>query len=246
MTAMSTTRNATTSATGPRLRFGGRAAGRDRRDRGARPSRRSGRRSPPRPRRSRDRPPGPGRGVKRIRSVRSWSAVWYRPAGSLARQVSTIVSSAGGRSGRRCDGGDHRLADVEVRDRHRAVAGERHDAGEHLVEHDAERVDVGAGVDREALRLLGREVGGGPHDRAGAGEAVAGAVGPGDAEVGDLHLRRSASISTLPGLMSRCTTPARCAAPSALAMSAAIFAAATGSIGPRRSRRGGCGPPRTP
>ena len=38
--------------------------------------------------------------------------------------------------------------------------------------------------------------------------------------------------STLPGLMSRCTTPARWAAARALAMSAAIPAAATGSIGP--------------
>ena len=53
------------------------------------------------------------------------------------------------------------LAHVLVRDRHRAVGGERRDAGEHLVEHDAERVHVGAAVEREALRLLGREVGGG-------------------------------------------------------------------------------------
>ena len=48
-----------------------------------------------------------------------------------------------------------RLAHVLVRDRHRAVGGERRDAGEHLVEHDAERVHVGAAVEREALRLLG-------------------------------------------------------------------------------------------
>ena len=66
-----------------------------------------------------------------------------------------------------------RLAHVLVRDRHRAVAGERRDAGEHLVEHDAERVHVGAAVEREALRLLGREVGGGADHRAGLGEAVA-------------------------------------------------------------------------
>ena len=53
-----------------------------------------------------------------------------------------------------------------------AVGGERRDAGDHLVEHDAERVHVAAAVDREALRLLGREVGGGAHHRAGLGEAV--------------------------------------------------------------------------
>ena len=62
------------------------------------------------------------------------------------------------------------------------------------------------GVDGEALRLLGREVGGRAHHRAGAGEPVAGAVGPGDAEVGDLHLAAGV-MSTLPGFMSRCTTP---------------------------------------
>ena len=63
-------------------------------------------------------------------------------------------------------------------------------AGRHLVEDDAERVHVRAAVDRRALRLLGREVRGGAHDRAGAGEAVVRAAGAGDAEVGDLHLAR--------------------------------------------------------
>ena len=67
---------------------------------------------------------------------------------------------------------------------------ERRAAGEHLVEHDAEGVEVAAGVDRQALGLLGREVGGRAHDRAGLGEVLlgAGVDGPGDAEVGDLHL----------------------------------------------------------
>ena len=62
-------------------------------------------------------------------------------------------------------------------------------AGDHLVEHDPERVDVAAGVDGLALGLLGREVGGRAHDRAGLGEALARlADGPGDAEVGHLDL----------------------------------------------------------
>jgi hypothetical protein len=43
---------------------------------------------------------------------------------------------------------------------------------------------------------------------------------------------RSAVMSTLPGLMSRCTTPLRCAKASAAAMSAPIWAAWRGFSGP--------------
>ena len=95
-----------------------------------------------------------------------------------------------GRDGRHDAAGRRdRLLHVFVGDRHRRVAGERRPPGDHLVEHDPERVEVGAGIDVLALRLLGREVGGGPHDRAGLGE-VAGPAGhgPGDTEVGHLHL----------------------------------------------------------
>jgi hypothetical protein len=42
-----------------------------------------------------------------------------------------------------------------VRDRDRIVGRERRDAGDHLVEHDAERVEIAAGVEREPLRLPG-------------------------------------------------------------------------------------------
>ena len=47
-----------------------------------------------------------------------------------------------------------------------------------------------AGVDGVAPGLLGREVGGGAHHRADLGEVVVGGGGdgPGDAEVGHLHL----------------------------------------------------------
>ena len=90
------------------------------------------------------------------------------------------------------------LAHVLVRDRHRAVGGERRDPGEHLVEHDAEGVHVGATVEREALGLFRREVGGGAEHCARLGERVA-ALGAGDAEVGDLHpaLRRDEHVSGL-------------------------------------------------
>ena len=69
----------------------------------------------------------------------------------------------------------------------RRVAGERHLAGQHLVEHDAGRVEVGGGRHRRAARLLGREVLRGAHDRAGLGH-LRGAV-PRDPEVGHLQPR---------------------------------------------------------
>ena len=80
------------------------------------------------------------------------------------------------------------LLHVLVGDGYGVVAGERRLARDHLVEHDAEGVDVAPAVDRRALGLLGREVGGRPHDRAGLGQVLLGVGGPGDAEVGDLHV----------------------------------------------------------
>ena len=76
-----------------------------------------------------------------------------------------------------------RLADLLERDRDGAVAVERHAPGEHLVEHDADRVEVGLLADRVALRLLGREVLRGAHDRPGLRHVRR--AGAGDAEVGD-------------------------------------------------------------
>ena len=68
---------------------------------------------------------------------------------------------------------------------HVVAAAERRSAGEHLEQEEAERVDVGAGVDRLRLHLLGREVPRGADDRAGSRQ-VAPALGLRDAEVGDL------------------------------------------------------------
>ena len=70
------------------------------------------------------------------------------------------------------------------------VAAEGRPAHQQLVEHAAEGVDVRARVDGVAPGLLGAEVGGGAHHGADLGEVLVGVGGdgPGDAEVGDLHL----------------------------------------------------------
>jgi hypothetical protein len=70
-----------------------------------------------------------------------------------------------------------------------ALADERHAAGDHLVEHDAEGVDVGAVIDvAAALALLGGHVRRRAHHQAGAGapraRLIAGELG--DAEVEQL------------------------------------------------------------
>ena len=77
-------------------------------------------------------------------------------------------------------------ADVLECDGDRRLAGERHLPGEQLVEDDAERVEVGACVDPLALRLLGRQVGGGAEHRGGRGHRLV-AHRARDAEVGHLH-----------------------------------------------------------
>jgi hypothetical protein len=58
------------------------------------------------------------------------------------------------------------------------IGGEERPSGQHLVEHDAERPDVRAAVDRLPLRLFRRHVGGGAQDRAelGAGSVDRGQV----------------------------------------------------------------------
>ena len=83
-----------------------------------------------------------------------------------------------------------RVVDLLVGDADRVLARERRPARDHLVHHDAERVQVAARIGLRTLGLLGGEVGGGAHDRADLGEVgLGGRVHrPGDAEVGDLHL----------------------------------------------------------
>ena len=79
-----------------------------------------------------------------------------------------------------------RRREVLHRDLDRAVAGERNLPGEHLVEDDPERVQVGALVDLRAARLLRREVLRGADDRALLGHLAR--AGARDAEVRHLHV----------------------------------------------------------
>ena len=93
------------------------------------------------------------------------------------------TAPAAGRRAWRAAAGWHR-ADAPQRRGRRARA-HRVDAGQRLVEHEPERVEVAALVDALARRLLGRHVGERADDVAGAGQRlVAGQVG--DAEVGQL------------------------------------------------------------
>ena len=57
------------------------------------------------------------------------------------------------------------------RDRDRRLAVERQPPGDHLVEHDAERIQIGARVELAALRLLGRDVRDAAHHHPGLGDA---------------------------------------------------------------------------
>ena len=74
----------------------------------------------------------------------------------------------------------------------RRVAGEGGPAGEHLVEDDTQRKQVGPCVELLAARLLGRHVGDGPHDRARRGDVHrrrgvrCRRLGPGQTEVQQL------------------------------------------------------------
>ena len=99
--------------------------------------------------------------------------------------ITTSSSAHGDRRPDLAGAGRARCAGGPARWRRR-VGEERRRAAQRLVEHDAEGVDVGAGVDRLALDLLGGEVLGGAEHGPGRGE-VGRRRGLGDAEVGDQH-----------------------------------------------------------
>ena len=98
---------------------------------------------------------------------------------SMIRQSQSGTSGMISRIGRGCSSAD------ALEHRQRAAGAERRAAGAHHVEHAAEAEEIGAVVERFALRLLGGHV----HRRAGddAGLRDAGVVGgAGQAEIGDL------------------------------------------------------------
>ena len=84
--------------------------------------------------------------------------------------------------------GRRRLVDVPHRDRDEVLAVERHVPGQQLVEHAAERVDVGAGVDLLPARLLRRDVVRRCRARCRSASARADVERARDPEVGDLGL----------------------------------------------------------
>ena len=127
------------------------------------------------------------------------SALCTRCAGDLASRRWISGSTAGGTSVR--ERGEREAPDVDVRREHvaGALADERRPAAAQL-EHDAaERVEIGAMIDRDAAALLRRHVRRRPHHRAGlrhvhaVADVVAGELG--DPEVEQLdplaarHLR---------------------------------------------------------
>lgn len=81
-------------------------------------------------------------------------------------------------------GGRDVLVEVLVDDLGGGIPGVRLGAREHLVQHDAARVHIGAGVRGAVLDLLGGEIGDGAQD--GPGGVRDRAHGPDQAEVGDL------------------------------------------------------------
>ena len=108
-----------------------------------------------------------------------------------------------------------RLVQVREDDRELALAVERPLPGKALVEDAAERVDVGAAVDRAALDLLGRHVVDRADEAALAGQAARprrrGGRGRSRRRRRARH-RRLGATRMLPGFTSRWTSPAACAA----------------------------------
>ena len=111
-----------------------------------------------------------------------------RAAGSGASALRVIAARSGGTLARTSDGIRDAGPDSRaIADGGGAVALPRPDAGEHLVQDDAERVDVRRRGRRLAAGLFRAEVVDGPHGRPGQRQLRLGDR-PGDAEVGDLHL----------------------------------------------------------
>ena len=119
------------------------------------------------------------------RSSSSVCASGWRWARSLSVMRSSTAASRAETSGRMIWTSGQVLAHVLHRDGHLVLAVEGDVPDEHLVEHDAERVDVGLPVDVVAERLLGRDVVRRAEHAAVGGQPLL-LQRAGDAEVGDL------------------------------------------------------------
>jgi hypothetical protein len=159
--------------------------------------RQQGRPAPPR--RSRDRrraPGGPGAATRRSSPLRRRAGA-ARPARPRARRTLEAVARLLGQAAEedRLEGGREqgrtlarwRRLGLDVLPHHvvPVVAGERQRARRRLVQRDAQRVEVGPAVERQAARLLGREVAGRAEHHLPAGRRRQRVPGARDAEVGD-------------------------------------------------------------
>ncbi len=128
-------------------------------------------------------------------------ADWKRSSGRFSRQCRTIWSSAG----ETLDASRTELGRLLLQDRRHGLGGglalERSAPGEHLVEHHAEREDVGAVVGDSAAGLLGRHVPDRAHHRSGVG------VPQQRRRVASGRRSRTAGVDGAPG---RSRAPSRC------------------------------------
>ena len=156
----------------------------------------------------------------------------------FCRQCSIAASNAGesvriDRPRRR-----RRLLDVLARDLVPVVALERQPAGRGAVERDAERVDVGAAVERLRARLLGREVLRRPDHHVGAGLVRVAADSARAIPKSATTALPCASNRMLSTLMSRWITPSRWAKPRAWATSTPTRTTNSSGSDVRRPRAG--------
>ena len=109
--------------------------------------------------------------------------------GILGRRPGDDLVEGGHEVGARRAGLRRRVADVRPQLGDVAVLGVGDLAGQHLVQHATERVDVRATVDRVALDLLGGDVVGRPHPEAGPGQPSGRPRTLGQPEVGQVRVR---------------------------------------------------------
>ena len=176
-----------------------------------------------------------GQGRRGQRPMNS-SALANRSAGALARAV-VIASSIASGTASRSPGSRDRVHGMPRHDRPRRGPAERWLARQHLVEHTGQPIDVTPGIhsvpDRSAQDSCRP---GFPSPARLREPRIAGDLdGLGDAEVS--HQRVRTRDRMFSGLISRWTTPFRCASPRASATSPAIWSASSTGNAPSRVSR---------